>query len=657
MLNESMWFAETMLFALWAGAAVKSTVVLGVAWLVTILRRRRSAAMRHLVWAAAAVAVLALPFFSLWLPSLRIPSVATIAPAAAALFDSTATVTADDVTPHVTTRSGAAADRPIQQRLDWRLLLMSLWAAGAAAAFTQMLFAFAAMSRIRRASRPSPDGQLAAQLASQLQISHAVDVLETAAGSMPMTWGIQRPAIFVPSDATSWTAERRRMVLLHELAHVRRGDVATHLAARLALILNWWNPLAWIAWREFLKERERATDDLVLHCDARASEYAAHLLDVARAMQSQPALAWGAVAMARRSELEGRLVAILDPHVDRKTPGRGSALVAALVAMAMAAPFAALRAQDPSPRTVLADIYVTIQAATAQNNYEMLEKPAEAFEAQRQYDNAKKLLDAAVAIRAQVAGAQSVEYGVGLMQLADLEKQRNRPKDAEEFYTKAVHVLGDRPQAARALIYLGVRATSGKNYQQAGEYFQKAQNLDAAEAGRAQMWMALLREREQNPAEAELFFKRALAVEDPNSRDALTTKELYARLLKNQGREQEADALSMSVLESLKAAGAQQPQSDVPHVGAGIISPRVLSMVDPEYTEEGRVAKYQGSTMLSVDIGPDGFARNIRITRGLGFGLDENAVTAVQQWRFQPATKDGVPLTVEAAIEVNFRLL
>jgi beta-lactamase regulating signal transducer with metallopeptidase domain len=238
------------------------------------------------------------------------------------------------------------------------------------------LFAFAAMSRIRRTSRPSPDGQLAAQLASQLQISHAVDVLETAAGSMPMTWGIQRPAVFVPSDATSWTAERRRMVLLHELAHVRRGDVATHLAARLALILNWWNPLAWIAWREFLKERERATDDLVLHCGARASEYAAHLLDVARAMQSQPALAWGAVAMARRSELEGRLVAILDPHVDRKTPGRGSALVAALVAMAMAAPFAALRAQDPSPRTVLADIYVTIQAATAQNNYEMLEKPA-----------------------------------------------------------------------------------------------------------------------------------------------------------------------------------------------------------------------------------------------------------------------------------------
>jgi TonB family protein len=287
----------------------------------------------------------------------------------------------------------------------------------------------------------------------------------------------------------------------------------------------------------------------------------------------------------------------------------------------------------------------------------MLEKPAEAFAAQRQYDSAKKLLDAALAIRAQVAGPQSVEYGLGLMKLAGLEDRRNRPKDAEEFYTKSAQVLGDRPQAARALIYLGVRAISVKNYQQAGDYFQKAQNLDTAEAGRAQMWMALLLEREQNPAEAETFYQRALAVEDPNSRDALTTKELYARLLRNQGREQEADALSKSVLDVLRAAGAQQPQSNAPHVGAGIISPKALSKVDPEYTEEGRVALYQGTTLLAVEIGPDGFAHNIRITRGLGFGLDENAVTAVQQWRFQPATKDGVPTTVQASIEVNFRLL
>jgi TonB family protein len=461
----------------------------------------------------------------------------------------------------------------------------------------------------------------------------------------------------MPRDATGWTAERRSMVLLHELAHVRRGDVATHLAARLALILNWWNPLAWIAWREFLKERERATDDLVLETGARASEYAGHLLDVARGMQAQPALAWGAVAMARRSQLEGRLIAILDSRVNRKTPGRASALGIALLTVAMAAPFAALRAQDQSSQTALPDIDATIRAATAQKNFEMLEKPATAFEALRQYDNAKKLLDASLAIRAAVAGAQSVEYGVGLMKLADLEKLWNRPKEAAETYSLAAQVLGDRPEAARAMIYKGVIKMLAKNYSQAIESFQRAQNADPSQAGQAQMWMALVREREHNPMEAEALYQRALAVEDPASRDATTTKELYARFLKDQGREEEAAPLSQSVLDVLKAAGAQQAKSSAAHIVAGITPPKVLSKVEPQYTDEGRAAQYQGTAVLSVDIGVDGIPHNIRITRGLGFGLDENAVTAVQQWKFQPATKDGAPLTVQATIEVNFRLL
>jgi len=59
---------------------------------------------------------------------------------------------------------------------------------------------------------------------------------------------------------------------------------------------------------------------------------------------------------------------------------------------------------------------------------------------------------------------------------------------------------------------------------------------------------------------------------------------------------------------------------------------------------------------LSVEIGPDGIARNINVVRGLGLGLDENAITAIQQWHFQPGTKDGAPVPVVASIEVNFRL-
>src|ERR1700693_3260365 len=125
MLNEST------LFALWAGAAVKSTVVLGIAWLIAFVLRRRSAAVRHLVWTAASVAVLALPFFSLCLPALRIPSVASLAPGAAAFFEATATVTGDVVPPRVHPRyATTATDRPVGKRLGWGLLLVALLGTG-----------------------------------------------------------------------------------------------------------------------------------------------------------------------------------------------------------------------------------------------------------------------------------------------------------------------------------------------------------------------------------------------------------------------------------------------------------------------------------------------------------------------------------------------
>ena len=228
---------------------------------------------------------------------------------------------------------------------------MLLWAAGAAAAFARMLAAFIAMWRVQRTARPFPDDGLARALAESLGIRHPVRVLESRPGSMPMTFGLLRPAVFMPPEAAAWSEERRRVVLLHELAHVRRGDTATHLLARTALSLNWWNPLAWSAWREFLKERERATDDLVLNAGARASDYAGHLLEVARTLQSAPATAWAAVAMARRSQLEGRLLAILDSGVKRYAPGRMAALAATLLAIAAVAPFAAMRAQTPAQQT------------------------------------------------------------------------------------------------------------------------------------------------------------------------------------------------------------------------------------------------------------------------------------------------------------------
>lgn len=326
-------------YSVMQAAALKSTLVLAAAWLCTVILRRRSAAARHLVWTWAAAAAVLMPVLSVLLPVWRVPLVPRFLPEPIGLV-------------FYATVSGAsalssAAEGQALERSFWHFdFLVPVWFAGTALAFVQMLAASAAIRRIRRGARRFNENGLCAGLAHAVGIRRPIQVLQTAAGSMPMTFGLLRATIFLPSEAARWSEERLGMVLLHELAHVRRYDVAMHWLARAALSLYWWNPLAWVAWRGFLKERERAADDLVLSTGARASAYAGHLLEVARAMRPVPVVSWGAVAMARRPQLEERLSAILDSSVRRRTPGRLGMAICALLATATLVPLAAVKAQE-----------------------------------------------------------------------------------------------------------------------------------------------------------------------------------------------------------------------------------------------------------------------------------------------------------------------
>ena len=92
-------------------------------------------------------------------------------------------------------------------------------------------------------------------------------------------------------------------------------------------------------------------------------------------------------------------------------------------------------------------------------------------------------------------------------------------------------------------------------------------------------------------------------------------------------------------------------------VGGGVTAPVLLYKKEPEYSEEARKAKYQGTVLLYIEVDSSGKATNIRVQKSLGLGLDEKAMEAVKQWKFKPGYKDGKPVTVAATIEVNFRLL
>jgi TonB family protein len=646
----------TAWYSFLAGAALKSILVLGAAGLLAILLRRASSSTRHLLWTAAFAGLLALPLLTITLPTLPAPRM--FRPNAIFRTDATSQG-ARNVMPSLNApqQPSKSPFPAVSHRPNLPLAAILVWAAGAVISFAQMAIAWLGMARTRRKARPFP----------ALQVED-VAVLETPPGSMPITFGLLRPTVFLPADAANWPEERLRIVLLHELAHVRRGDIATHLLARAAVSLYWWNPLAWMAWRSFVRERERAADDLVLSAGARPSDYAGHLLEIARSMQAAPRMDWAAIAMARRSQLEGRLLAILDSGVNRRAPQRAAGWIAALTAIALIAPLAALRAQDT--QTVPADASAVFRAAAAQQNPALLEGPAKAAEAYSQFDLARKLLDSSLALREQISGQQSAAYGVGLLKIADLERDRHNNKEAEAFYTKAVSVLGNRPEAAPALISLGLLAmhpdpnnAPAGNLQKAFDDFSQAQTADPSKAGMALMWMAVVRGRQHDDMAAEQLFQQALAVEDPHSRDAATTMQVYATALQKQGREDEANSYktqASAIRKELDAHSTQfrQTAGVTPYrVGNGVTPPTLAYKIEPQYSEEARAAAYQGTVVVSTTIGADGTAQNMQVIRSLGMGLDEKALQAISQWKFKPGTKDGQPVPVQATIEVNFRLL
>ena len=444
---------------------------------------------------------------------------------------------------------------------------------------------------------------------------------------------------------------------------MRRGDAAARLLARTALSLYWWNPLAWKAWSGFLKEQERAADDLVLTAGASAADYAGHLLAVARAMQSSDPEGWptiaASVAMARPSQLEGRLAAILDSGVRRQAPGRVAALLAALAAIAILTPLAAMRAQEPQPTAAPPEVDVAIRAATSQKNPQILEDAAKAAEQQSQLDTAKQLLEPAVAIRAEVSGQRSVAYGLGLIKLGDLESKRHLDQSAEDFYTRGAQILGDRPEAAPALMFLGIKALKEKNYSQATNYFEHAQNIDPAHSSLALMWMAVTRQKDNDPTQAATLYQRAISLASPESAETVTLMSVYAQFLRKQGQKDEADDLTSRASALQKTLAQDKPKitPGVSRMGQGMKAPTLSNSSQPQYSELARIAQIQGTVRLSLEIGIDGVPRNVRVVTGLGLGLDEEAVKAVQQWSFKPGMRDGQPVPVAASVEVNFRLL
>jgi beta-lactamase regulating signal transducer with metallopeptidase domain len=346
---------------------VKITALLGAAWIVASLLRGRAASARHAVWIGLMIAALALPVLTALVPRVELAWLPAEAPAVSAAQAQTAPplTTFRDVValpaPDAPAATASADSTFAFPALSLRALLIAAWAAVALLLLGRVARAHMRARRVLAACSAPPEALVSAvaSVSTELGVS-APPVRIATTGIMPAVIGVLRPSIVLPAEASSWTDERLRVVLLHECAHVRRRDAILQVVANVATAAYWWHPLAWLAARRVARERELACDDIVIASGTPGAQYAEHLLDIARSLRSsrQPALA--ALAMARPSELEGRLIALLEERPRQTRPARALALgiVLALAAVAIIAPLkivardtaAAVRLHaDPAP--------------------------------------------------------------------------------------------------------------------------------------------------------------------------------------------------------------------------------------------------------------------------------------------------------------------
>jgi beta-lactamase regulating signal transducer with metallopeptidase domain len=347
-----------------AALAAKATLVLLLTAIAAAALWRASAATRHLVWCAGIVGVLTLPVFSALLPSWELPLLPAREPAAPARYDQidrpVRSVQAPASAPAPTVLAAPAeADAAWLPRAAAGVALT-----GVAAGLLWLALGFWGVARLGRRAEVVRDPEwlrTSHEAAEQLGLRRPVLLLRTRGSVMPATGGLLWPVIVVPDVAEEWPADRRRAVLAHELAHVKRFDCLTQALAQVACALFWWHPAVWYAARRLRVERERACDDLVLRAGTRPSEYAAHLLEIARAHRGLRLATPALVSMARPSHLESRLLWVLDAARARGVPSGRATALSLLAALLAAGSLSALR---PTPASA-GESTVTRRAAPA----------------------------------------------------------------------------------------------------------------------------------------------------------------------------------------------------------------------------------------------------------------------------------------------------
>ncbi len=327
--------------ALLLESTVQFSLVAGLALAATMCLRKRSAALRHWILAGAVAGTALAPPLGRLVPSWQLPLNLPLDGATRSIGSRFTPPASQPAAPQPAAHEALPAPAaPRELVIPDAYVLVVMWAAGAAANGAILLAGLWRLMRVRARAHAAHDPRwlaALAEIAGLYGLRRPVLLLQSNHPSLLVTWGIRRPKVILPDGARDWTDDRIRVVLCHELAHVRRGDWLVQMAAELLRSVHWFNPLAWIVCARLRHEGEQAADDAVLGAGIEGRDYATHLLDVARTIRRQRETWWPAPAIVRSSTLERRISAMLNTDVNHAPVTRSARLVSVAALFAFAA--------------------------------------------------------------------------------------------------------------------------------------------------------------------------------------------------------------------------------------------------------------------------------------------------------------------------------
>jgi len=576
--------------------ALKVTLIFAVGGLVATLMYRASAASRHAVWAGVCVAALALPVAQLVVPTTDVswwPSwTRTVSQPDKAVASAPAVAAAIDM---------PAARQDVQGRATgavwlWAAWLVSVaWGVGVVVGLARVWRHRRAAHRLTSRARPETDDRVVARahfIAGWVGAS-SFTLRQGPADWMPATWGVRQPVVLLPSTAREWSDARLDPVLVHELAHVARRDAAWHAVVQVMLAVWWMHPLAWVAARRLRAERERACDDVVLAFGARASDYASDLVSLAGECGETELT----LAMARRSQLEGRVMAILNPGLQRNGRTGAATLVAAALVLAMV-PMASLTSM-----TVVAAVTPESQATAGQvvRIGGEVKPPTKIKHVSPVYPD--------IARSARVQGIVIAEIQIGADGLVTDAKVVRPVALLDQAAIEAVRQWEFTPTEVNG-VAVPVIMTVTISFRLDGE---------------------------GNPVDEPAVPQR-------------TPEELAAA-----AREVEQMRAATEARLAQMPPPTWNPGDPPVRIGGNVKAPTKIKHVNPVYPPEAQQARIQGIVIIEAQIDQDGRVANARVIRSVAL-LDDAALDAVLQWEFTPTVLDGKPVPVIMTVTVNFTL-